>query len=128
VVDQMEKPVRVWSGLVTDELVDLAKRGLLADVARSAYLWGGPALHTMVRRGASRSRGGLSIVALPSMSGGKSTIVPPPEAISTSRCDVDVIVTEHGVADLRGANPAERATRIAAIADPRSRSALLSGR
>jgi acyl-CoA hydrolase len=30
------------------------------------------------------------------------------EVVSTPRCDVDVVVTEHGVADLRGLDDRER--------------------
>jgi succinyl-CoA:acetate CoA-transferase len=38
--------------------------------------------------------------------------------------DVDVVVTEQGVADLRGLSPRERAARIAAVAHPSFRSEL----
>jgi acyl-CoA hydrolase len=74
--------------------------------------------------GASRSVGGLSVVGLPSASGPRSNIVVVPEAVSTPRSDVDVVVTEHGVADLRGCSDAERAVRMIAIAAPEHRPAL----
>jgi len=67
--------------------------------------------------GAARSPGGVSIIALRSTTKtGMSTIVPSVEVTSTPRCDVEVVVTEHGVADLRGLDDGERAERIAAIA------------
>jgi acyl-CoA hydrolase len=44
--------------------------------------------------------------------------------VTTSRADVDLIVTEHGVADLRGASERERALRIMAIAAPTARDML----
>lgn len=76
-------------------------------------------------RGAARSRGGLPIVALPSMAGGQSRIVPRLSGpVSTSRADAGLIVTEHGVADLRGQPLAERIRRLIAIADPGAREAL----
>jgi acyl-CoA hydrolase len=69
--------------------------------------------------GASRSPGGLSIVALRSTTrNGASTIVPAVEVVSTPRCDVDLVVTEHGTADLRGCNDSERARRMVEIAAP----------
>jgi hypothetical protein len=77
--------------------------------------------------GASRSLGGLSIIALRSRtSKGVSNIVRMTEVVSTPKCDISVVVTEHGVADLRGVGDAERGRRIAAIAAPEHRDGLLS--
>jgi len=59
---------------------------------------------------AIRSRDGLSVVALPTVRGGRRTLVERLSApASTSRSDVDVVVTELGTADLRGLSDAERA-------------------
>ena len=72
-------------------------------------------------RGARLSPGGLSIVALPSTAGrAGSRIVPRLEdgIASLSRGDVDVVVTEHGAADLRGLCVHGRAEALAAVADP----------
>jgi acyl-CoA hydrolase len=55
---------------------------------------------------------------------GRSTIVPEVERVSTPRCDVDLVITEHGIADLRDADDAERARRIVAVADPSHRDEL----
>lgn len=76
-------------------------------------------------RGAARSRGGLPIVALPSTAGAQSRIVACLSGpVSTSRADAGLIVTEHGVADLRGQPVSERIRRMIAIADPRFRESL----
>lgn len=76
-------------------------------------------------RGAARSRGGLPIVALPSTAAGRSRIVARLGGpASTSRADAGIIVTEHGVADLRGQPQSQRIRRMIAIADPRFREAL----
>lgn len=182
-VAAIDRPVRVRSGLVTDELADLARRDLLLGTAEAAYTWGGPALEEMIdsgqlrlrelsythdltdvsatpgfvaintaiqvgldgsvnvervggrvvagpgghpdfSAGAARSPGGLSVVALPATAGGSSTIVARPEVVSTARCDVDVVVTEHGVADLRDCPDKERARRLIAVAAPEHRAAL----
>jgi acetyl-CoA hydrolase len=88
----------------------------------------GPGGHPDFAAGASRSPGGLSIVALPSTAGGRSTIVAVPEVVSTPRTDVDVVVTEHGVADLRHLDDRERAARLIAVAAPEHRDELRTGR
>ena len=60
--------------------------------------------------------GGLSIVALPSGRGARSHLVDRLESpTSTPRSAVDVVVTEHGHADLRGRSDRERAELIGAI-------------
>jgi acyl-CoA hydrolase len=182
----IDRPVRVWSGLATDEMARLAERGLLVGQVTAAYVWGGApvarlaaagrlrlvpieethdltrvsaierfvAFNTALQVGldgsvnveavsgryvagigghadycaaAARSVGGLSVVALRSTTrSGRSTIVPSVDVVSTPRCDVDVVVTEYGVADLRGLGDAERARRIVAVASPDRRAGLLS--
>ena len=75
-------------------------------------------------RGASQSPGGISIVALPSTSskGGIARLVPRLEGLcSIPRSDIDVVVTEHGAADLRGCTVIERARRLILIAAPEHR-------
>jgi len=76
------------------------------------------------------SRGGISIVALPAAHGTppRSRIVPRIEdgTVSLPRQMIDVVVTEHGAADLRGRTVFERAERLIAIAAPASRPALES--
>jgi acyl-CoA hydrolase len=75
--------------------------------------------------GAVRSRGGLSVIALRSATrSGTSNIVERAETVSTPRCDVDLVVTEHGVADLRLADDRARAAALIAVAAPEHRDAL----
>jgi acyl-CoA hydrolase len=178
--------VRIRSGLVTDSLVGLDRRGLLLDRAEAAYAWGGDALAALSAAGrlrlvpsdeshdidrlaafeqftavnsalevgldgavnvevldgrpvagvgghgdfcaaAARSDGGLSIVALPATRRGRSTIVPAVEKVSTPGAAVHIVVTEHGVADLRGAGPDERRRRLTAVAAPEFRAGLARG-
>jgi acyl-CoA hydrolase len=79
-------------------------------------------------RAAITSSHGRSIVALPSTArgGSVSRIVARlgDGVVSTPRADADLVVTEHGVADLRGATLRERAERLVAIADPRHQPSL----
>ena len=74
-------------------------------------------------RGTKKSKGGFSVLALPSTAaGGKvSRIVPrlTPGALVTSvRNDVDYVVTEYGIARMRGKTMAERARDLIRIAHP----------
>jgi acyl-CoA hydrolase len=75
---------------------------------------------------AAANTGARSVIALRSISRGDSTIKRALRgaSVTTARTDVDYIVTEHGVASLRGTTLAERARRIAAVAAPEHRDAL----
>ena len=77
-------------------------------------------------RAARASAGGLAILALTSSTArGTSRIVPHCNRVTSTYCDVDVIVTEHGVADIRATTLQERSELIAAIAAPDHRGLLL---
>ena len=80
--------------------------------------------------GASRSRGGAAIVALPSTGreGAVSRIVPrlsAGAAVTNPRALADWVVTEHGAAGLRGKGERGRAQALIAVAHPRFREELL---
>ena len=76
-------------------------------------------------RGAARSKGGLPIVALPATAKGKTRIVAQLSGpVSTPRSDAGLIVTEHGVADLRGQTLSRRVRRLIDIAAPEHRADL----
>jgi hypothetical protein len=181
VVAALERPVRIWSGLVTEAMAGLYRRGLLREPITAGYVWTGPAIREVARAGwlrlrpleethdigrvaaidrfvgcntalqvgldgsvnvervggrtvagigghadfcaaAASSVGGVSVIALRSTTrSGASTIVADVEVVSTPRCDVEVVVTEHGIADLRGVDDRERARRLAAVAAPAHR-------
>jgi acyl-CoA hydrolase len=79
-------------------------------------------------RGAARSEGGKAIIALPSTAKGDiSRIVPrlrDGAGVVTSRGDIQYVVTEYGVANLRGKSLRERATELIRIAHPDHRDEL----
>ena len=81
-------------------------------------------------RGAARSAGGIPVVALPSTArtpagGTVSRIVGKLTGpVTLCRADAGVIVTEYGVADLRGLTLPQRRERMLAIAHPDHRHAL----
>lgn len=166
-LDALDRPVHVRSGMVTDAVVRLSDRGLLLGDPQGAYVAGTEVLYAwadgrpiatrverthavadpadpplvavnlalevdrvgqvnveslsgrhisgigghpdFARLGAVDPRG-LSIVALPSRRGGRSTRVSALSGpVSTPRYDVDVFVTEAGAVDVRGLSDAERA-------------------
>lgn len=77
-------------------------------------------------RGAALSPGGKAIIALPSTAkgGALSRIVStltPGAGVVTTRGHVQYVVTEHGVADLRGLGLSRRAEALIAVADPAHR-------
>jgi acyl-CoA hydrolase len=80
-------------------------------------------------RGARLSPGGLAIVALPSTTKGGtvSRIVAHLDegaAVSIARADMQVVVTEHGIADLRDKSVDARAEALIAVAAPAFRDQL----
>jgi len=79
-------------------------------------------------RAARKSAGGLAILALPASNerGTISRIVSriPSGYVTSAQSDVDVVVTEHGIADLRATSFEERKLLIANIADPSMRGTL----
>jgi 4-hydroxybutyrate CoA-transferase len=72
-------------------------------------------------RGARMSEGGKAIIALPSTSKNNSRIVSTLKtgaAVTTSRNDVDYVVTDYGTAALKGKTVRERMKALINIADP----------
>jgi acyl-CoA hydrolase len=171
----LQVPVRVHSGLVTDAVLDLDRRGLLVGDPVAAYIVGTSSLYqwadgrpiaTRIERShdlsylsnlpffaintaleidltgqinvegfgktvvaavgghpdfavaGGRALGGLSIAALPTRRGRHRTLVHDLSVpASTARCDIDVVVTEHGIADLRGLDDAERRQALVGLWD-----------
>ena len=101
------------------------------EVAAGRYV-GGTGGAADFLRGAARSAGGVPVIGLPSTTsrsaaGTASRIVARLNGpASLSRADAGVIVTEYGVADLRGLSLARRRERMIAIAHPDHRAALES--
>jgi len=80
-------------------------------------------------RAANRSRGGKAFIVLPSTAKDDtiSRIVPtltPGTHISTSKNDINYVVTEYGVAQLRGKSAKQRARELIGIAHPKFRAEL----
>ena len=109
--------------------IEVDLMGQVVSEAMGLRQFSGPGGQVDFVRGAAWSRGGRSIIAIPSTArkGTASRIVPlltEGAAITTSRNDVDYIVTEYGVAHLKGKSLRDRALALTAIAHPDFRPAL----
>ena len=81
-------------------------------------------------RGSSMSKGGFSIIALPSTArgGSVSRIVPhlsEGAGVATTRGDVNFVITEYGIAELQGKGIFQRVMELAQIAHPKFREQLI---
>jgi len=81
-------------------------------------------------RGCSMSKGGFSIIALPSTAkkGTVSRIVPTLSegaGVATTRGDVNFVVTEYGIAELQGKGIYQRVMELTQIAHPKFRAELI---
>lgn len=97
--------------------VDLEGQVNVEGTARAVV--GGIGGHPDYAAAATRSRRGLSVVALASTHRGAPTLVERlSRPVTTASHDVDVVVTEHGVADLRGRDRPERRAALRAVWEP----------
>lgn len=97
--------------------------GQAASETISGRIWSGSGGQADFARGAMYSPGGQGFLVLPSTAahGTVSRIVPrlrEGSAVTTLKNTVDKVVTEHGVAELRGRTVRERTHALVAIADP----------
>lgn len=118
VIAQNDRMIAVNSAIQ----VDLTGQVCADSIGTRPYSGFGGQLDFM--RGAGRSKGGKPVIALPSTArdGAVSRIVPvlePGAGVVTPRSDVHYVVTEYGIAYLRGKTLRQRAEALIAIADPK---------
>lgn len=76
-------------------------------------------------RAAGATAGGVPVIALPAVGGGRTRIVPALSGpVTVARSEPCVIVTEYGAADLRGLTLSQRSKALIDIAHPMHREAL----
>jgi acyl-CoA hydrolase/GNAT superfamily N-acetyltransferase len=124
VIAQHDNMVAINSALE----IDLTGQATAESIGRMFYSGIGGQADFM--RGSVRSRGGRSILAIPSTAEGgeKSRIVPTLSegaGVTLTRGDVHYVVTEYGIAYLHGKNTRERAMELITIAHPRFRPSLI---
>ncbi len=102
--------------------------GQCASESLGSRLYSGSGGQADFARGAMYSDGGQGFIVVRSTThGGTSRIVAqlqPGAVVTTNKNTVDQVVTEHGVAELRGQSVRERARRLIAIAAPEARDEL----
>lgn len=83
-------------------------------------------------RGAAMSKGGVSIIALPSTAKTKDGLysrivanLSDGAGLATTRADVDIIITEYGIAELQGKSIYQRVMELTQVAHPQFRSGLI---
>jgi 4-hydroxybutyrate CoA-transferase len=123
IIGQNDNMVSVNSAICVDLL------GQAASDMLGANQYGGVGGQVDFVRGCRRSKGGRSVLALPATSadGKISRIVPSlaeGQAVTTSRMDVDYIVTDYGIAHLRGKTMKARARALIDVAAPEFRDRL----
>lgn len=114
VISQLDNFVSINSAVEIDLMGQVN-----AEVAGSKQISGtGGSVDFM--RAAKMSRGGRSIVAMTATArnGSVSRIVPSVKVVTALRTDVDLVVTEFGVAELKDESLASRAQRLIDIAHP----------
>lgn len=107
--------------------VDLV--GQCASETVAGRYWSSSGGQSDFARGAMYSRDGRAFVVLPSTAAGGTVSritasLSPGSMVTTMKNTVDHIVTEHGVADMRGRSIAQRARALIAIAEPAFRDRL----
>lgn len=123
VIQRNEHMVAINSALSVDLTGQVA-----ADSVRGSF-YSGVGGQVDFIRGAARSKGGKAIIAMPSTAAnGVSRIVaclPEGTGVVTTRADVDFVVTEFGIASLKGRTIRERALALSAVAHPAYRRQLV---
>ena len=110
--------------------VDLTGQNCSESIGSKQYSGSGGQADTV--SGAAHSKGGRSIIAIPSTKKGGtiSTInaqLPLGSVVTTSRNDIDYIVTEYGIAPMKGRAVRERINNLIAVAHPDFREQLRKG-
>ena len=100
--------------------------GQCASETVAGHYWSSSGGQADFARGAMYSPRGIAFVVLPSTAAGGTisrirATLSPGSVVTTLKNTVDHIVTEHGVADMRGRSISQRAAALIAIADPRFR-------
>ena len=108
--------------------VDLT--GQVCSDSMGHYFYSGIGDQVDFLRGSAMSKGGFSIIALPStaQNGAVSRIVPhltEGAGVATTRADAYYIVTEYGIAELQGKGIYQRVIELAQIAHPKFREELI---
>ncbi|MEX2247614.1 MAG: acetyl-CoA hydrolase/transferase C-terminal domain-containing protein [Dehalococcoidia bacterium] len=123
--DDLRTLVREDNFVAINNALQIDLTGQITAETLNGLVYSGPGGQTVFAVASSYSEGGRSVIAVPSSStvGGErhSRIVaqlPPGTVVTVPRTYVDYVVTEHGIATLRGKTSRERARELIAVAHP----------
>lgn len=127
--DDLRTLVREENFVAINNALQIDVTGQVTAESLNGRVYSGPGGQTVFAVAASYSEGGRSVIALPSSSlagdGARhSRIVaqlPPGTTVTVPRTYVDYVVTEQGIATLRGKTVRERIDELCAVAHPDSR-------
>jgi 4-hydroxybutyrate CoA-transferase len=129
--DDLPLLVRERNFVAINNALQLDLTGQVTSETLNGEIYSGPGGQTTFAVAASVCEGGRSIIAVPSSSlvGDErhSRIVatlPPGSVVTTPRTFVDYVVTEYGIATLRGKTIRQRAEELIAVAHPDARAGL----
>jgi len=131
--DDLPTLVRLRNFVTINNALQIDITGQITSETLNGRVYSGPGGQTTFAIASSVCEGGRSVIALPSSSlvdGVRRSrilpVLPPGSAVTTPRTFVDYIVTEHGIATMRGKTLRERAEELIAVAHPDFRAELRS--
>ncbi len=129
--DDLRTLVRETNFVAINNALQIDLTGHVTAETLNGQVYSGPGGQTVFAVAASYSEGGRSIIAVPSSStvaGERCSrivpLLPPGSMVTVPRTFVDYVVTEHGIATLRGKTVRQRAEEMIAIAHPDFRAEL----
>jgi 4-hydroxybutyrate CoA-transferase len=129
--DDLPSLVRETGFVAINNALQIDLTGQVTSETLNGQVYSGPGGQTTFAVAASVCEGGRSIIAVPSSAlvGGerRSRILPtlpPGSVVTTPRTFVDYVVTEYGIATLRGKTIRQRAQELIAVAHPDARAGL----
>jgi acyl-CoA hydrolase len=131
-VDRVNDPATIASEprfVSVNATVEVDLLGQCASETVDGRYWSSSGGQADFARGAMASDGGSAFIVLPATARGETvsrirSTLAPGAVVTTSKNTVDHIVTEHGVAELRGRSIRQRAAALIAIAAPQFRDEL----
>jgi len=123
--DDLRTLVREENFVAINNALQVDLTGQVTAETLNGQVYSGPGGQTVFAVAASYSEGGRSIIALPSSStvdGGRHSrilpLLPQGTIVTVPRTFVDYVVTEHGIATLRGKTLRQRAMEMISVAHP----------
>lgn len=129
--DDLRTLVRETNFVAINNALQVDVTGQVTAETLNGQVYSGPGGQTVFAMASSYSEGGRSIIAIPSSSVAEGDrhsrilpILPPGTMVTVPRTFVDYVVTEHGIATLKGKTVRERVGEMISVAHPDFRAGL----